>query len=141
MYREDWGGWTAAEREAIRAFREGFTPEVTPGAYHYDAPVVVLLDQKSFSATDIFLAALKGWPGVKLVGYPSGGGSARRMGVRLPESRIGLSLASMASFQWSGQLFDGNGVQPDIVVDPLPEYFLLDGRDNILERAIDVIGR
>jgi hypothetical protein len=31
MYREDWGGWTAAEREAIRAFREGFTPEVTTG--------------------------------------------------------------------------------------------------------------
>ena len=45
----------------------------------------------------------------------------------------------MASFQPSGSLYDGNGVAPDLVVDPVPEYFLAGGRDNILERALELL--
>jgi len=45
----------------------------------------------------------------------------------------------MASFQKDGRLFDGNGVQPDIVVEPVPEYFLKNGPDHVLEKAIQLI--
>ena len=158
LYRESWEGWTPAEREAIRRFKETFRPEWTPpeaefsewhylvlarrnnpNAYVYGKPVIVLMDEKCFSATDIFLSGLKGVPGVTLVGYPSGGGSARAVGARLPESGLSLRLASMASFQRTGLLYDGNGIEPDVVVDPTPESFLAGGEDNVLEVAISML--
>jgi C-terminal processing protease CtpA/Prc len=41
----------------------------------------------------------------------------------------------MASFQADGKLFDGNGVSPDVVVEPVPEYHV-GGRDNALDEAL-----
>ena len=52
---------------------------------------------------------------------------------------VPFSLASMASFQWTGRLYDGNGTQPDILVHPDPEAFLIGGRDNVLERALQIL--
>ncbi len=97
------------------------------------------MDEKCFSATDIFLSGLKGVPGVTLVGRSSGGGSARAVGARRPESGLSLRLASMASFQRTGLLYDGNGIEPDVVVDPEPEYFLTGGADNILQEALGLL--
>jgi hypothetical protein len=158
MYRESWSGWSAAEREAIARFKSTFKPEWTPAeaefsewhylvisrstnpkAYAYGKPIVILMDDKCFSATDIFLSALKGQPRVTLVGSASGGGSALQVGYRMPVSGLSMTLASMASFQRSGQLYDTRGVHPDVVVDPNPEYFLRNGRDNVLERALTLI--
>jgi C-terminal processing protease CtpA/Prc len=155
MYVETSPEWTPAERAAIATFKRTFTPEWTPpaadfsdwhylvmsrktnpAAYAYGRPVIVLVDEKCFSATDIFLSALKGWHDVTLMGYASGGGSARQVGVSLPVSRMSMSLASMASFQWTGQLYDTRGIHPDVVVHPDPTYFLTGGRDNILEQAL-----
>jgi hypothetical protein len=158
MYREGWEGWSADEREAIARFKQTFTPEwqppeaefsdwhylvmsrrMNPDEYFYDRPVIVLLDAGSFSATDIFLSALKGWRNVTLVGTPSSGGSALQMRVELPVSGLSVSLASMASFQRSGRLYDGNGVHPDVLLHPEPEYFLVGGRDTVLERAVEML--
>jgi Tol biopolymer transport system component len=158
MFPETWSGWTPAERDAIVRFKRTFTPEWTPPpgefsewhylvmsrvlnprAFAYAKPVVVLMDEKCFSATDIFLSAFKGQPGVTLVGYPSGGGSARQVPIVLPESRMSMTLASMASFQRTGQLYDARGVQPDVIVHPELDYFLTGGRDNVLERALALI--
>ena len=160
MYRETWDGWTPEERRAIAAFKQEFRPEWSPPAakfsdwhylvmsrrmnaeaFVYGKPVIVLLDEKSFSATDIFVSAFKGYPGVTLMGSPSGGGSARQVGVRLPASGLSMSLASMASFQISGRLHDGHGTDPDVVVSPSPEYFLRNGVDNILQAALARLGR
>jgi Tol biopolymer transport system component len=155
MYVETSPEWTPAERAAIAAFKKTFKPEWTPPAaefsdwhylvmsrktnpqaFVYGRPVIVLLDEKCFSATDIFLSALKGWHDVTLMGYASGGGSARQVGVSLPISRMSFTLASMASFQWTGQLYDTRGIHPDVVVHPGPGYFLTGGKDNILEEAL-----
>ena len=155
MYRESWSGWTAEERAAIARFKPTFKPEWTPPekefsewhylvmarstnpkAFSYGKPVIILLDQKCFSATDIFVSAFKGYPGVTLMGSASGGGSALQIGYRMPISQLSMTLASMASFQTSGQLYDSRGIHPDVVVDPSPAYFLNGGRDNILEEAM-----
>jgi len=41
----------------------------------------------------------------------------------------------MASFQPNGKLYDGNGIQPDIVIEPIPTDFI--GKtDSVLEAAI-----
>ncbi|MCZ6602863.1 MAG: S41 family peptidase, partial [Planctomycetota bacterium] len=152
--------WSEAEKGTIAKFSGGFRPEWAPpekdfSAWHYmvispmnegdqgdngdlslyDKPVVVLLDEGCFSATDVFLGAFKGLSGVTLMGTPSGGGSGRVARIRLIHSQIVLTLSSMASFQPNGMMYDGNGVEPDVVVRPLPSDSL--GRtDTLLEAAL-----
>jgi len=154
LYPEAWKGWTGVEREAIGEFKKAFRPEWAPpgelyGEWHYmvlnrpvgreegafGKPVVVLLNAKCFSATDIFLSALKGWPNVTLVGTASGGGSANTSTVRLGDTPPRVRLGTMVSFQASGKLFDGRGVEPDVVVEPGAECFV-GGRDGQLEEAV-----
>ena len=67
------------------------------------------------------------------MGTASGGGSARTTSVSLL-NRIGVRIGSMASFQIDGRLFDGNGVEPNVVVEPNPEFFI-GGNDNQLRKA------
>lgn len=147
--------WSPGERAAIVRHASSFQPEWSPPTdmfsdwhycvlsrsehqdlFHYQQPVVVLADAGCFSATDVFLSALKGWRGVTVMGQPSSGGSGRAMTLELPATGFRLRLSSMASFQASGMLFDGRGVQPDMVVAPEPEDFLIGGGDAQLVAAI-----
>ncbi len=158
VYREDSGRFDDRELDAVRTFQRSFRPEWTPPEFqfsewhylvlskkpsdqrfHYPNPVVILMDEYCFSATDIFLSALKGWPNVTLVGQASGGGSARTERFRLANSRISIYCASMASFQADGRLYDSHGVEPDIAVARTPLYYIHDGPDLILEKAISLL--
>jgi C-terminal processing protease CtpA/Prc len=103
-----------------------------------DKPVIILMNSKCFSATDIFLSALKGLPNVTVLGTPSAGGSANINTVTLGHPLIRARLGTMISFQTSGQFFDGQGVKPDIHVEPAADFFI--GReDNQLAAALAVI--
>jgi hypothetical protein len=154
MYRGDAKEWTEEERRAIAGFVTTFQPEWDlpsgqfsawhymvlsrldePEIYHYEKPVVVLMNAKCFSATDIFLAGLKGMKRVTLLGTPSGGGSAFTQDVVLGATPFRLRIGSMASFQADGRLFDGNGVRPDVIVETTPEYYI-GGLDNVLAEAV-----
>ncbi|MCP4728402.1 MAG: hypothetical protein GY863_25420 [bacterium] len=155
-YREDSEKWTPEEKNSIQEFKKTFNPDIgiprsgfsemhymvmskntTDAAYHYSKPVVILMNQKCFSATDIFLSAFKGWHDVTLIGLPSSGGSARSIRTKLADTDLVVRLASMISYQKDGKLYDTNGVMPDIFVEPEPEYFLRNGRDNILDFALE----
>jgi hypothetical protein len=159
LYPENWDGWSAAEREAIDQFKRTFRAQWAPprdkySDWHYlvlsrrpdlrepafDKPVVVLMNAKCFSATDVFLSALKGMPNVTLVGTPSGGGSANVNTVRLAQTPVRVRLGTMVSFQADGRMFDRHGVEPDVRVDPAPEFFI-GGADNQLEEAVRIIGK
>ncbi|MFB0524353.1 MAG: S41 family peptidase, partial [Phycisphaerae bacterium] len=153
LYPASWPHWSEAERAAITRFAAMFQPEWTlaqgqfsqwhyfvispcrdEGYFHYDKPVVILMDRWNFSACDIFLGAFKGRKNVTLMGLPSGGGSGCYQVYRLSNSRIRIHLSSMASFQPNGKLYDGNGIQPDIIVEPIPTDFI--GRtDSVLDTA------
>jgi hypothetical protein len=154
MYRADAPAWTPQERKAVAEFANSFKPRWElpqgqfsawhymalsrrdePDVYHYDKPVIVLMNSKCFSATDIFLAGLKGMKNVLLLGTPSSGGSAFTQEIILGATPLRLRIGSMASFQADGRLFDGNGVLPDVRVEPLPEYYA-GGRDNQLDEAV-----
>lgn len=158
MYPRDWSGWTSAEQNAITEFMQTFKPEwdvpadefsdwhfwvlskrSNPGAYDYTKPVVFLMDQRCFSASDVILSSVKGMPNVTLVGSSSGGGSGAAISTYLTNSQFKLRLSSMASFQSSGKLFDSRGVDPDIFMEPVPGHFLENGPDQILELAIQII--
>ena len=157
MYPANSKRWSNVEKEAIKEFAKSFEPEWVPpegqfsewnymvlsrldmpGVYYYNQPVVVLCDSGCFSATDIFLAALKGIPNVTLMGTPSSGGSARSVSFQLSNTNLRIKLASMASFQSSGALYDGNGVAPDILIESNPNY-LIGKDDNVLTSAIECI--
>jgi C-terminal processing protease CtpA/Prc len=93
------------------------------------------MDDRCFSATDIFLGALKGLPNVTLAGRPSGGGSGFKQSFTLPRSRIEVRCASMASFAPDGRLYDLHGIEPDASLGPEPAYFLESGGDAMLAKA------
>jgi hypothetical protein len=152
LYPATHRGWTKKERAAIRKFSTEFEPEwtpperdfsrwhymvVSPGApaYYYARRVVVLMDAFCFSATDIFLGAFDGVRNVTLLGVPSGGGSGRSQRLRLRHSGFEVRVSSMASFQADGKLYDGNGVAPDVLVEPTATDWI--GRtDTMLEAAL-----
>ncbi|MCK5148589.1 hypothetical protein KAR48_17680 [bacterium] len=158
-YRQADPHWNELERDAIGKFMEIFTPQwIAPEGkfsdwhfvllskwqdderYHYDKPVIILCNTSCFSATDIFLGALKGWrDNIKLAGVPSGGGSARSQRFQLAHSKLRVRCASMISFQRTGALYDTNGIHPDYLIYPEPEYFLENGRDNVFEKALKIL--
>ncbi len=157
MYRADDPVWTEREAKAIREFAKKFQPEwdvpeegfsdwhymVLVGnkdfaATRFEGDVVVLMDAKCFSATDIFLAGLKGVDNVTLIGQASGGGSARSISAELSHG-IRVRLGSMVSFQADGKLFDGHGVQPDLIVPSAPGSLCFGGDDNVLEEAVRLV--
>jgi hypothetical protein len=158
MYRVGASEWTAEARRAVAEFAKTFKPRWElpkgqfsdwhymalsrldgPDIYRYDKPVIVLMNAKSFSATDIFLAGLKGMKNVVLLGTPSSGGSAFTQELVLGATPLRLRIGSMASFQADGKLFDGNGIQPDVLLEPAPEYYA-GVRDNVLEEALRRLG-
>jgi hypothetical protein len=159
LYPASSSRWSKAEQDVIGRFAKTFEPEWTPPRrqfspwhyfvispfkesryYHYDKPVIVLMDSSNFSACDIFLGGFKDCKNVTLMGQPSGGGSGCTQVYSLSNSGIRISLSRMASFQPNGKLYDGNGIQPDVVVEPVPTDFI--GRnDTILEKAIQAINQ
>jgi hypothetical protein len=159
MYRADAAAWTPDERRAVAAFAGTFRPEWAPPAgqfsawhylvlsrrdgpdvYHYARPVVVLMNGKCFSATDVFLAGLQGLPHVTLLGTPSSGGSAGTREVGLGATPLRVRFGTIASFQADGRLFDGHGVRPDVPVAPTPESHI-GGADNVLAAAVERVRR
>jgi C-terminal processing protease CtpA/Prc len=146
--------WSRVEKSDLERFAAAFQPEwqlpkgqfsawhyfvVKPqrgkGYYHYDAPVVVLMNADCFSATDIFLGAFKGWRKVTLMGTASGGGSGRVRRTTLQNSGLVVHLSSMASFRADGKLYEGRGILPDEQV-PTAATDLIGATDSVLEAAL-----
>ncbi|NQZ12638.1 MAG: hypothetical protein HRT35_36265 [Algicola sp.] len=145
--------WNGAEKQVIDNFLPSFTPQwslpqgkfsdwhfsvVSPAKTHYNKPVTVLMDAGNFSASDIFLAAFKGTKNVTLLGTPSSGGSGYARVMFLLRSGLFYLQSQMASFQPNGQLYDGNGVMPDVRVDAvLSDY--IDDNDRVLALALKML--
>jgi C-terminal processing protease CtpA/Prc len=77
---------------------------------------------------------------VLLLGTPSSGGSAFTQEIVLGTTPLRLRIGSIASFQIDGKLFDGNGILPDVLLEPSPEYYI-GGRDPVLDEAVRRIKR
>jgi hypothetical protein len=149
--------YSETEKRQLRKFTNNFKPEwvfekqdfsdwhycivrpsQSPGYYRYQKPVVILMDARNFSACDIFLGAFKGRPGITLMGTASSGGSGCPIKYRLRHSNISVRLSSMISFRPNGQLYDGRGIEPDIVFDSVPED-LIGRSDSVLEKALEIL--
>lgn len=142
----------ADEKAALEAFLAGFHPQwdVPEGAFtdwyygvlravagkpHYDRPVYVLMDWGVGSAGDIFVSTFKGWRNVTLVGSASNGRSGNSIPFPLPNSGIRVRLSTMASFQKSGEMYDGFGIAPDLPMEARMSDWLGE-TDTILDRVV-----
>jgi hypothetical protein len=121
------GGYTS--KPPIRAAPHGKT---------YAGPVVILVDQRCFSACEMFTGGLQAVGRALVIGpEKTGGGSGFVGGLELPSGAV-------ISFSWSvawlpdGRYIEGNGVTPDIFVHERPRDWA-SGRDRVLERAIKAL--
>lgn len=107
------------------------------GREAFGGKVVVLIDEDSFSAAELFAAAIQESGRGTVVGRTSKGGALNNLEEKLPDG--GRLYVSVRDYRTSrGQRIEGRGVQPDIAVglrlDDLRRNF-----DRDLERAVQLV--
>jgi hypothetical protein len=122
---------------------EQFGPEIRAyiepgGAIQFLGPVVLLQNRRVFSAAEDFVLAMRELTSVTLVGDTTGGGSGNPIGRELPNGWV-ASVPRWREWTASGEIFEGTGLAPDEVVSS-PDAELAQGRDAILERALEMLG-
>lgn len=106
--------------------------------YHYDKPIYILANERSFSATSIFVSTFKGLPNIKIAGVNTDGSSGNSQRFELPNSGFRGKISTMVSFQKNGKILDGVGTEPDIEIErSLDQIFLKE--DYQLNRLIEII--
>ena len=144
--------YTAAEKEMLKEFKstfktawnypqQDFLPElyymvISPdiAEYRYLKPIVVLMDERNFNTSEIFLSGLKQLEQTTIIGQPSSGGSGRSNSFVLTNSKIQVNFSTMASFNADGTLIEGIGITPDLQVVPTIDD-LLGKTDRLLNKA------
>jgi carboxyl-terminal processing protease len=108
---------------------------VTPFA----GPVAILVDDGSYSASEIFSGGMQAIGRARIFGMQTAGGALPAVLERLPGGDV-LQYAIGDFVTATGQRIEGHGVVPDQIVEPSRED-LLAGRDPILDAALDWIAK
>jgi carboxyl-terminal processing protease len=120
--------------------KEVITAQASDGSI--SAPVVLVVDQGTTGAAEVFAAALDGNSRADLVGERTLGRAARQQLVKLPDGS-GLLLSSMRYLTPSSQAIHEKGLTPDLQVDQPDVEFGADAptADSTLEKAIERISK
>jgi tricorn protease len=110
--------------------------QVQPSLY-WGKPVVVLVNERSFSDAEVFPYAFKQLGLGKVVGVPTAGGVIGTTDVTLSDGTR-FRIPRVGWYGLSGENLERLGVKPDVVVEETSEDRLA-GRDPQLEKAIDVL--
>lgn len=110
---------------------------------HYGGDLYVLTNGLTFSASALFCNAVKGQPGIKLVGEETGGGWYGNNGILipeiiLPETHLRVRLPLFRLVQYKHVKKDGHGVMPDIYIGTNYEA-LVKGFDKKMQVVMDLI--
>lgn len=122
---------------------EDFGPEVESfveptGGTRFHGPVVLLQNRRVFSAAEDFVLAMREMPQVTAVGDTTGGGSGNPIGRELPNGWV-ASVPRWRQWTAAGEVYEGVGLAPDETL-AAPANELAQGRDAILERAMEILG-
>ncbi|SFC21541.1 Peptidase family S41 [Polaromonas sp. OV174] len=107
----------------------------SPQAYCYGKPVYLLVDWGVGSAGDIFVSTFKDRANVTVCGMPTNGRSGNSKPYSLANSGVEVMISTMASFQKSGQLYEGAGIYPDVFMSPTLNDWL-GHSDSQLDRVV-----
>ncbi len=113
--------------------------KISKDKYHYNKPIYILTNERSFSAASILVSTFKGLPNIKIVGVNTDGSSGNSRRFELPNSGLRGKISTMVSFQKNGKILDGIGTEPDIKIERnLNQIFLKE--DYQLNRLLEIIG-
>ncbi|MGJ7031040.1 S41 family peptidase [Niabella hirudinis] len=112
---------------------------------HYEGAVYLLSGGNSFSATALVMGGLRGQEHIIVLGEPTGGGAYGNSAllipdVTLPATQIRFRLPLFRLVTDKSISKDGQGVQPEILVQPTVED-IRQGRDYKMEKAKALIRR
>lgn len=146
------------EQQAIDKFSETFIPmyqldsekysdyfyyllngrKLTAAKYHYNKPIYILCNERTFSAASILVSVFKGLPNIKIVGVNTDGSSGNSERFELPHSKFRGKISTMVSYQKNGEILDGIGTSPDILIERnLDQIFRI--KDYQLSRLKEII--
>ncbi|MEM8907440.1 MAG: S41 family peptidase, partial [Bacteroidota bacterium] len=148
----------AREQQSVKQFMMSFDPmydldderfsenyfyvlngqKLTQNKYHYDKPIYILANERTFSAASILVAVFKGLPNITIVGVNTDGSSGNSERFKLPHSALRGKISTMVSYQKDGQLLDGIGTKPDILIERNLDQILLK-EDYQLNRVLEII--
>lgn len=110
---------------------------VAPAPRTVDAPLVVLVDERTGSTSEILAAGLQESGRALVVGTPTAGAVLPSILKTLPTGgRLQYPIADFVTS--GGRTLEGLGVIPDVIV-PLSQEALLAGRDNVLDAAVELL--
>ncbi len=105
------------------------------GPIAYTKPVVVLTNESSASASEIFSVVMKETGRATLIGQRTCGCLLGYFGLADIPGGGQMAYSEIGFIAKNGFRIEGDGVKPDIEVNPSREDYLL-GRDRVLERAV-----
>jgi len=112
-------------------------PKITQPGLYWDKPVVLLINERSFSDAEVFPYMFKVAGIGKVIGVPTGGGVIGTNDITLSDgSRFRIPRTGFWGLD--GTNLEGLGVKPDILVEETSADRLA-GRDPQLEKAIETI--
>jgi C-terminal processing protease CtpA/Prc len=106
---------------------------------HYAGKVVILVDETSQSQAEYTAMALRAMPGAVVVGSTTAGADGNVSSIPLPGG-LNTMISGLGVFYPDHRPTQRVGIVPDVVVRPTIEGIAA-GRDEVLERAVRVIGR
>jgi tricorn protease len=112
-------------------------PKQTQPAVHWGKPVVLLVNERSFSDAEVFPYGFKALGLGKVVGVPTAGGVIGTVDVTLSDGSR-FRIPRVGYYGMDGTNLEHLGVAPDVVVEETAEDRLA-GRDPQLEKAVDVL--
>ena len=107
---------------------------VNPRFPTYKGPVAVLVDGLSASCSEMFAGGLRDLGRARIFGSRTGGAALPSIMEKLPNGD-GFQHAFASYRSKNGNVLEGIGVTPDVVISPTREA-LLQGRDLVLEAAV-----
>jgi hypothetical protein len=110
---------------------------------HFDGGLYVLINGQTFSASTLFCNAVKGQPGITLVGEEAGGGWHGNNGIlipdiTLPNTHLRVRLPLFRLVQYKHVPKNGLGVMPDIYIGTSYEA-LIKSYDKKMQVVLDMI--
>jgi hypothetical protein len=110
---------------------------------HFGGDLYVLINGQTFSASTLFSHAVKGQPGITLVGEEAGGGNYGNNGIMIPDitlpnTHLRVRLPIFRLVQNNHGPKDGHGVIPDIYIGTSYEA-LMKGYDKKMQVVMEMI--
>jgi len=127
------------ERDIYAYSKHRFMDKKTeqPSQYGWTKPVVVLINEHSFSNAEIFPSGFKALKLGKVVGVTTAGGVIGTYNVELMDGTT-FRLPTVKWISKKGENLENFGVKPDIYIENTPKDVRND-RDPQLKKAIEVI--